>query len=106
MEPKIGLTYHQISFADLEEHIFEAEQLNDSFHFFRARESVADSEAQIELMEGDVEGIRQGVAQLVEQESVIQIKFKSPLIYMITYVAILLTMQICMEQLLLNLKNI
>ena len=42
------------SFADLEEHIFEAEQLNDSFHFFRARESVADSEAQIELMEGDV----------------------------------------------------
>lgn len=56
------------SFADLEEHIFEAEQLNDSFHFFRARESVADSEAQIELMEGDVEGIRQGVAQLVEQE--------------------------------------
>ena len=56
------------SFADLEEHIFEAEQLNDSFHFFRARESVADSEAQIELMEGDVEGIRQGVAQLIEQE--------------------------------------
>src|SRR5574341_762289 len=56
------------SFADLEEHIFEAEQLNDSFHFFRARESVADSEAQIEMMEGDVEGIRQGVAQLVEQE--------------------------------------
>lgn len=56
------------SFADLENHIFEAEQLNDSFHFFRARESVADSEAQIELMEEEVQGIRQGVDQLVEQE--------------------------------------
>lgn len=56
------------SFADLEKHIFEAEQLNDSFHFFRARESVADSEAQIELMEEEVQGIRQGVDQLVEQE--------------------------------------
>lgn len=67
MEPK-WLDLSSNSFADLEEHIFEAEQLNDSFHFFRARESVADSEAQIELMEGDVEGIRQGVAQLVEQE--------------------------------------
>lgn len=56
------------SFADLENHIFEAEQLNDSFHFFRARESVADSEAQIELMEEEVQGIRQGVDQLVEQQ--------------------------------------
>ncbi|MCL2114238.1 MAG: septation ring formation regulator EzrA [Streptococcaceae bacterium] len=56
------------SFADLENHIFEAEQLNDSFHFFRARESVADSEAQIELMEEEVESIREGVAQLTEQE--------------------------------------
>ncbi|RZI49297.1 septation ring formation regulator EzrA [Lactococcus kimchii] len=56
------------SFADLENHIFEAEQLNDSFHFFRARESVADSEAQIALMEEDVQGIRDGVAQLIEQE--------------------------------------
>lgn len=56
------------SFAELEEHIFEAEQLNDSFHFFRARESVADSEGQIGVMEDEVENIRKGVAQLTEQE--------------------------------------
>ena len=56
------------SFADLENHIFEAEQLNDSFHFFRARESADDSEAQIEVMESEVEAIRAGVAELVEQE--------------------------------------
>ncbi|GBG96605.1 septation ring formation regulator EzrA [Lactococcus termiticola] len=56
------------SFADLEEHIFEAEQLNDSFHFFKARESVNDSEAQIEIMEDEVKAIREGVAELTEQE--------------------------------------
>ena len=56
------------SFADLENHIFEAEDLNDSFHFFRARESVADSEGQIEVMESEVESIRNGIAKLTEQE--------------------------------------
>jgi len=56
------------SFADLEEHIFEAEQLNDSFHFFKARESVSDSEAQIEVMEEEVKAIREGVGELTEQE--------------------------------------
>lgn len=56
------------SFADLENHIFAAEQLNDSFHFFRARESAADSEGQIEVMEQEAEAIRKGVAQLTEQE--------------------------------------
>ncbi|MFC4653255.1 septation ring formation regulator EzrA [Lactococcus nasutitermitis] len=56
------------SFADLENHIFEAEQLNDSFHFFRARESVSDSEGQIEVMEQEVEDIRKGMEALTEQE--------------------------------------
>ncbi|MQW24010.1 MULTISPECIES: septation ring formation regulator EzrA [unclassified Lactococcus] len=56
------------SFADLENHVFEAEDLNDSFHFFRARESVADSEGQIEVMEEEVEAIRVGIAKLTEQE--------------------------------------
>ncbi|PCR99702.1 septation ring formation regulator EzrA [Lactococcus fujiensis] len=56
------------SFAELENHIFEAEDLNDSFHFFRARESVADSEGQIEVMEDEVKTIRDGIAKLTEQE--------------------------------------
>jgi len=56
------------SFADLEEHIFQAEQLNDSFRFFQARESVADSEAQIKIMETEVEVIREGIAELIAQE--------------------------------------
>lgn len=56
------------SFADLEGHILEAEQLNDSFHFFKARESVADSEGQVEVMEDEVQAIRAGVAELTEQE--------------------------------------
>lgn len=56
------------SFADLEQHIFEAEELNDSFHFFRARESVDTSEGQIEVMEEEVEAIRNGISQLTDQE--------------------------------------
>ena len=56
------------SFADLENHIFEAEELNDYFHFFKARESVQDSEGQIEVMEDETDAIRKGVAKLTEQE--------------------------------------
>ena len=56
------------SFADLENHIWEAEQLNDSFHFFKARESAGDSEAQMDVMEEEITAIRAGLAELVEQE--------------------------------------
>lgn len=67
------------SFADLENHIFEAEQLNDSFRFVRARASVDTSESQIELMEEDVQSIRDGIAELTKQETINSSKIQDSL---------------------------
>jgi septation ring formation regulator len=67
------------SFADLENHIFEAEQLNDSFRFVRARASVDVSESQIELMEEDVQAIRDGIAELTTQETINSSKIQDSL---------------------------
>lgn len=67
------------SFADLENHIFEAEQLNDSFRFVRARASVDASESQIELMEEDVQSIREGIAELTKQETINSSKIQDSL---------------------------
>ncbi|GFH40988.1 septation ring formation regulator EzrA [Pseudolactococcus insecticola] len=67
------------SFADLENHIFEAEQLNDSFRFVRARASVDASEGQIELMEDDVQAIRDGIADLTKQETINSSKIQDSL---------------------------
>lgn len=67
------------SFADLENHIFEAEQLNDSFRFVRARASVDMSESQIELMEEDVQSIREGIAELTKQETINSSKIQDSL---------------------------
>src|SRR5574340_576480 len=67
------------SFADLENHIFEAEQLNDSFRFVRARASVDASESQIELMEEDVQSIREGISELTKQETINSSKIQDSL---------------------------
>lgn len=67
------------SFADLENHIFEAEQLNDSFRFVRARASVDASESQIELMEEDVQSIREGISELMKQETINSSKIQDSL---------------------------
>ncbi|MGO2924733.1 MAG: septation ring formation regulator EzrA [Pseudolactococcus laudensis] len=67
------------SFADLENHIFEAEQLNDSFRFVRARASVDASESQIELMEEDVHSIREGISELTKQETINSSKIQDSL---------------------------
>ncbi|MCJ1980400.1 septation ring formation regulator EzrA [Lactococcus carnosus] len=67
------------SFADLENHIFEAEQLNDSFRFIRARASVDASEGQIKLMEEDVLSIRDGISELTKQETINSSKIQDSL---------------------------
>lgn len=67
------------SFADLENHIFEAEQLNDSFRFIRARTSVDASESQIKLMEEDVQSIRDGISELTKQETINSSKIQDSL---------------------------
>ena len=67
------------SFADLENHIFEAEQLNDSFRFIRARSSVDASEGQIQLMEEDVQSIRDGISELTRQETINSSKIQDSL---------------------------
>ncbi|MCJ1996235.1 septation ring formation regulator EzrA [Lactococcus piscium] len=67
------------SFADLENHIFEAEQLNDSFRFIRARASVDASEGQIKLMEEDVQSIRDGISELTKQETINSSKIQDSL---------------------------
>ncbi|MDR0298009.1 MAG: septation ring formation regulator EzrA [Streptococcaceae bacterium] len=58
----------QNSFADLENEIFEAEQLNDSFRWSKAKVQADEAESQIEMMENDADRIRQGLNELMEQE--------------------------------------
>lgn len=56
------------SFADIENHIFEAESFNNSFRFLRARHAIDSIESQIDLVEEDIAAIRQGLVELKEQE--------------------------------------
>ncbi|MFV0555633.1 MAG: septation ring formation regulator EzrA [Lactovum sp.] len=58
----------QNSFAELESSIYEAEQLNDSFQWGKAKDSALEAESLIKLMEVDAEAIRQGLSDLMEQE--------------------------------------
>lgn len=56
------------SFADIENHIFEAEAFNHSFRFVRAKNAIDNIESQIDLVEEDIAAIRQGLRDLKEQE--------------------------------------
>ncbi|MGT2754666.1 septation ring formation regulator EzrA [Streptococcus ovis] len=56
------------SFADVENHIFEAEAFNNSFRFMRARHAVESIESQIDLIEEDIAAIRLGLQDLKHQE--------------------------------------
>ncbi|GAB2028150.1 septation ring formation regulator EzrA [Lactovum odontotermitis] len=58
----------QNSFAELENSIFEAEQLNDSFRWGKAKESALEAESLIKMMETDADAIRNGLNELMEQE--------------------------------------
>ncbi|MBO4107202.1 septation ring formation regulator EzrA [Streptococcus suis] len=56
------------SFADIENHIFEAEGYNNSFRFISAKNAIDSIESQIDLIEEDINAIRQGLTELKEQE--------------------------------------
>ena len=56
------------SFSDIENHIFEAENLNDTFNFIRAHSQINNIESQLNLAEEDIKAIREALAVLKEQE--------------------------------------
>ena len=56
------------SFADIENHIFEAEAFNNSFRFISAQNAIESIESQIDLIEEDIAAIRLGLKDLKEQE--------------------------------------
>lgn len=56
------------SFSDIENHIFEAEDLNDSFKFISAKHKIDNVESQLNLVEEDINAIREALAVLKEQE--------------------------------------
>ncbi|AEZ62595.1 negative regulator of septation ring formation [Streptococcus infantarius subsp. infantarius CJ18] len=56
------------SFSDIENHIFEAEALNDSFKFISAKHEIDNVESQMNLVEEDINAIREALAVLKEQE--------------------------------------
>ncbi|MFR2078933.1 MAG: septation ring formation regulator EzrA, partial [Streptococcus sp.] len=56
------------SFADIENHIFEAENMNDNFHFFKASGEINNIESQLDLVEEDIKSIREALSTLKEQE--------------------------------------
>lgn len=56
------------SFAELESQIFEVEELNDSFHYMKAKRAVADAEETMDGMESEVEEIRKGLKELRDSE--------------------------------------
>ncbi|HGK8249995.1 septation ring formation regulator EzrA [Streptococcus pyogenes] len=56
------------SFADIENHIFEAENVNDTFNFIRAKHEINSVESQLNLVEEDIASIREALNILKEQE--------------------------------------
>ncbi|HFR3186486.1 TPA: septation ring formation regulator EzrA [Streptococcus suis] len=56
------------SFADIENHIFEAEGYNNTFRFVSAKNAIDSIESQIDLIEEDIASIRHGLMELKEQE--------------------------------------
>ncbi|SDL45702.1 septation ring formation regulator EzrA [Streptococcus equinus] len=56
------------SFSDIENHIFEAEDLNDSFKFISAKHEIDNVESQLNLVEEDINAIREALSVLKKQE--------------------------------------
>lgn len=56
------------SFSEIENHIFEAENFNDTFNFFRASGQIKTIDSQLNLAEEDVKAIREALSILKEQE--------------------------------------
>lgn len=57
------------SFADIENHLFEAESYNNSFRFFKVAHKIDQIESQIGLIEEDIAAIRNALSELEKQES-------------------------------------
>lgn len=57
------------SFADIENHLFEAESYNNSFRFFKASHKIDQIESQIGLIEEDIAAVRNALSELEKQES-------------------------------------
>lgn len=57
------------SFADIENQLFEAENYNNSFRFFKAAHKIDQIESQINLIEEDIAAIRNALSELEKQES-------------------------------------
>ncbi|EOT29870.1 septation ring formation regulator EzrA [Enterococcus saccharolyticus] len=56
------------SFSELEGQIFEVENLNETFRFFKAQAAVSEAEATMNIMEQEVKRIRDGLKELRESE--------------------------------------
>ncbi|MGT2887539.1 septation ring formation regulator EzrA [Streptococcus didelphis] len=56
------------SFTDIENHLFEAERLNDTFNFIRTKNEINNVESQLNLVEEDIKSIREALNVLKEQE--------------------------------------
>lgn len=56
------------SFSDIENHIFEAESLNDTFNFIKAKHEIKGIQSQLDVVEEDIKAIREALAVLAEQE--------------------------------------
>ena len=56
------------SFSDIENHIFEAENLNDTFKFISAKHEIDSVESQLTLVEEDLKAIQEALSILKEQE--------------------------------------
>lgn len=56
------------SFSDIENHIYEAENLNDTFNFIKAKHEIKSIESQLTVVEEDIKAIREGLSVLHDQE--------------------------------------
>ncbi|MEX2785370.1 septation ring formation regulator EzrA [Streptococcus sp. H49] len=56
------------TFSDIENHIFEAENLNDRFKFIRGKQAIDKIDSQLSLAEEDIASIREALGVLKEQE--------------------------------------
>ncbi|AXQ78979.1 septation ring formation regulator EzrA [Streptococcus chenjunshii] len=56
------------TFSDIENHIFEAENLNDGFKFIRGKQAIDKIDSQLTVAEEDISAIREALGVLKEQE--------------------------------------
>lgn len=55
-------------FPEIEAHTLEAESLNDTFNFIKAKHEIDNADSQLNLVEEDIAAIREALSILKEQE--------------------------------------